>query len=96
MIEPQRLSPDRQGAKVEGLGLGEGTLVPVKPREVVEAGGDIGVPRPKHPLLPRQLLHLQRDGFCIPPLLTERLYLLQPLQHLGRHLRAPPWAGLGE
>jgi hypothetical protein len=43
MIRAQCLLPDRQGAYVEGLGLGVSALVGVQPREIVEASGGVGM-----------------------------------------------------
>ena len=54
MIRAQCFFKDRQGADVEGLGLGIGALAVVQPCEVVEAGGGSGVVGPQRLLPDRQ------------------------------------------
>ncbi len=43
MLGPQRFFPDREGAQTERLGLLVAPLVVVEQRQVVEAGGGVGM-----------------------------------------------------
>ena len=65
MIGPQRLLPDRQGAKTEGLSLGIGALATVQLRQVIKALGGIRVIGPQRLLPDRQSAKKKRLGLGI-------------------------------
>ena len=68
MIGPQRLFPDRQGAKVEGFGLGVSALAVVQRREVVEAVGGSGVIGPQRLFHDRQGAKVEGFGLGVSAL----------------------------
>jgi hypothetical protein len=73
VIGTQRLLPDRQGAKVEGLGLGVKTLAFKKPRKDVEAVCCIGVIGPQRLLPDRQGAADERLGLGVGALFIVKL-----------------------
>ena len=73
MIGPQRLLPDRQGAKVERLGLGISALAVVQNCEVIEAAGGIGMIGPQRLLPDRQGAKEEGLGFGVGALAQVQL-----------------------
>ena len=96
MIGPQRLLIDSQGAEVDGLGLGVGTLVPVELREVVEAGGGRRVIGPQALFRPGEFFFLNPGRLLIVALLKQGLHLSLPLLNLRWIGAAALSAGLGQ
>ena len=68
MLGPQHLLEDRQVALLEGLGLPVAALSLVDLRQVVEAGGGVGVLGPQHLLEDRQGALVEGLGFPVAAL----------------------------
>jgi hypothetical protein len=96
MIRAQYFFNDRQGAEVEGLGLGVSALVLVYLREVVEAGSGIDLSVPQVLFCPGEYFFLKLHRLLIPALLDEGLRLLLPLLNLRWVGGTALSTGLGE
>ena len=70
MIGTERLFPDRQRALVERLGIGIATLGVVKPRQIVQRHGDIGMIGTKRLFLIASAALVERLGIGIATLVS--------------------------
>ena len=72
MVGPQRFLADGEGALVERLGLRVAPLVVVERRQVVEAGGGVGVVGPQRFLADGEGALVERLGLRVAALVVDR------------------------